>query len=183
MMRSLQLSEISGFEVYHPRTSTLFFQTLFSLLLCCFQSQSTRTNTSDLQDFSVHWMSIWQEGGRVLSTYVSLSVRSCIYNSESKIVLCPLCWVCYEMKWICTLIKKKSKKKRSQPDKNPWRKRKTRKYLWSAIILFQCLMFLHEMLSQYLSHRWHLGSCQLSITLYRQASAAHLGHICEMWHH
>jgi len=29
--------------------------------------------------------------GGGLSTYVSLSVRSCIYNSESKIVLCLLC--------------------------------------------------------------------------------------------
>lgn len=175
MMWSLQPFKTSGFEIYHGQPSPLLFQTLFSTVFCCFQSQSTRTNTSDLQDFSVHWKLMWQEGGRVLPTYVSLSVRSCIYNSESKIVLCPLCWVCYETKWICTLNKKKFKKKITTWQKPLKEKEKTRKYLWSAIILFQCLLFLHKMLT--LSHKWHLGSCQLHNSLQTGFSSTFRAHL------
>lgn len=64
-------------------------------------SQSSRKNTSDLQDFSVKYsLKVDMAGERVLSTYVLLSVRSCIYNSKSMIVLCPLCWVCYKNEYV-----------------------------------------------------------------------------------
>lgn len=123
-----------------------------------FQPQSIRTDTSELQ-FRVLKCSLnidKADVSKVLSTYVSLSVRSCIYNSESKIVLCPSCWVCYWNNYVHEL----KLKKRSQPRRKPLKDKNTHNYLWSAIILFQCLLFLQKVLSQRLSHRWHLGSCQ-----------------------
>lgn len=73
-------------------------------------SQSSRKNTSYLQDFSVKdSLKVDMAGERVLSTYVLLSVRLCIYNSKSMIVLCPLCWVCYENEYVHEL--KRSLKK------------------------------------------------------------------------
>ena len=83
------------------------------------------------------------------------------------------------LKWICTLIKNKknTKNKRSQPDQKALeRLEKHIKYLWSAIILFQCLMFPHEV---FIPVPVHTGGIWVPSGLCEPASAAHLGHIRE----
>lgn len=99
------------FTPWHP---TLFFFFFFPHRRIVTVLHDVKTHTSDLQGVSILKFALCWSGSRknvsVEHSYVLLSLRSCRYIANPKVVMCSLRWVCYQYWYVENKFKKKWKK-------------------------------------------------------------------------